>query len=142
LHFQRLNLVNLDLLREFLELLGQGKDSFRYFEKRPLEIVNNHLYSWLLIDEDVPVAYGHLEEEKGVIWLGIAVAQKLTGHGYGKIMLEKLIQDAKDSGLSHVCLTVDKSNLRAISLYERYDFKRLEEFTSFYKYKLNLLEKK
>lgn len=54
--------------------------------------------------------------------LGIAVFQEFTGKGLGKIMLEKLLTEAKKAGFEQMELTVYADNIRARSLYEKFGF--------------------
>ncbi len=53
---------------------------------------------------------------------GIALFQKYTGMGIGTILLEKLIEMARDSGFEQCELTVVSTNERAIKLYKRLGF--------------------
>lgn len=55
--------------------------------------------------------------------LGIALFEKFTGRGLGRIMLEKLLAEAKRVGFEQMELTVFSENVRAIRLYERLGFK-------------------
>ncbi|MGZ3943101.1 MAG: hypothetical protein ACXVOH_14210, partial [Bacteroidia bacterium] len=67
------------LLEQFIANAGSSLRSFRYFDKRPLEVIKNHLCTFLLVDSENPVAYGHLDNEHGTIWLGVAVSEKYIG---------------------------------------------------------------
>lgn len=133
--FQRINKENIHLIDEFLLALGDGANSFRYFAKRPVEIVLKHLLTVILIDEQkIPVAYGHLDKEDTDLWLGIAVAHNAQGIGLGKKMLHYLIDYARMQGEVSITLTVDKHNSRAIRLYEANSFVRTVEKDHYYQY--------
>lgn len=54
--------------------------------------------------------------------LGIALYQKYTGMGIGKIMFERLIEIARELGLEYLELSVNGDNKRAISLYKKSGF--------------------
>lgn len=134
--FQQINTSkSTQLLEVFLSTLGSGEESFRYFKKRPLTVIANHLITVLLIDDNqIPVAYGHLEKEGKFTWLGIAVAEKVQGNGFGRIMLQHLLNYAKMQGEEFISLTVDKTNYKAIQLYEHFNFSREAETNSYYQY--------
>ncbi len=55
--------------------------------------------------------------------IGIALYQKYTGQGIGKIMLEKLISEAKKAGFEQCELTVIEGNERAYKLYDKLGFR-------------------
>lgn len=51
----------------------------------------------------------------------IAVSEEMRGHGIGARLLAKAIEEAEGKAIA---LEVRKSNFKAISLYEKYDFKK------------------
>ena len=133
--FHHISSENIHLVKSFLTLLGDGTESFRYFARRPVEIVLNHLLTVVLLDgQESPVAYGHLDKEGIHLWLGIAVAQKAQGSGLGKMMLHHLIDYARTRGELSITLTVDKHNTKAIRLYEANNFVRTLEKDHYYQY--------
>lgn len=67
--------------------------------------------------------------------LGIALYQKYTGMGIGRIMIEKLIEIAKKRGLEQIDLEVVAGNERAIALYEKMGFEKYGTFPQNVKYK-------
>src|SRR3954469_20095673 len=84
------------LLQQFITHLHEGASSFRYYKTRPLNIIDKHLITLMLVDtKKHPVAYGHLEKENEVLWLGIAVADDYKGLGLGKQMMHALIKAAR-----------------------------------------------
>ena len=48
------------------------------------------------------------------------------GHGEGRRLLEKLLEDARDSKASRVVLETATVLVEAVALYERYGFQRIE----------------
>lgn len=137
--FQHISEENIYLIENFLSVLGNGAESFRYFSKRPIDIVLNHLLTVVILDENqLPIAYGHLDREEVNLWLGIAVAEKAQGLGVGKMMLQYLINYAKDQGELFITLTVDKINFKAIRLYETHKFTQVAEQGNYYKYRYKL----
>lgn len=129
------------LLRRFIDQMGIAATTFRYFSKRPVEVVNSHLATFLLIENEQPVAYGHLEDEGGCVWLGICVLPDYYGKGYGKLMMRALVDNAKKLNVNTISLTVDKVNEAAIRLYEHFNFQKLDSVDSYYKYTLDITEK-
>lgn len=55
--------------------------------------------------------------------IGIALFQKYTGFGLGRLMLERLLQRIKEAGFEQAELTVVSDNDRAYSLYRSLGFK-------------------
>jgi ribosomal protein S18 acetylase RimI-like enzyme len=134
--FLELGVHNVSELEEFLERLQEGKTNFRYFNKRPLTVISDHLITLLIRHEGLAVGYGHLDREDGITWLGIAVADKERGKGIGRLMMKELIKNAALKGISEIFLTVDKTNVHAIELYKTLNFNLVSESETYFKYKL------
>lgn len=118
-----------NLLTKFLDNAGSALLSFRYFNSRSFEVLNNHAYTILLLENGNPIGYGHLDLENEITWLGIAVAEGFQGKGLGKIILGDLINYSKKSEISIVKLSVDKDNTSAINLYKKYGFKIVKDLS-------------
>jgi GNAT superfamily N-acetyltransferase len=119
---------DIQLLALFLNDAGKSLITFRYFSKRPLEIIQNHKYTILILNEfNVPVGYGHLDPQYDVVWLGICVSEKQIGKGFGKMIMSDLTKKADSSGISELILKVDKQNVKAVSLYKKFNFKISDE---------------
>jgi len=120
-------------VEKFLSNAGKSLETFRYFTKRPLSAIENHLLTLLALDGDTPIGYGHLDkDENGRIWLGVCVSEAERGKGIGTTLVSELI----DHGLSNeVWLSVDASNLPAHKVYERigFVFQEKRQETWFYK---------
>ncbi|MEZ5010009.1 MAG: GNAT family N-acetyltransferase [Chitinophagales bacterium] len=129
---------NIYLLEYFLENLEEAKESFRYFNKRPLSIINSHLCTFLLIAENCqPIAYGHLDKEDDIVWLGIAVNSKSQGKGIGKLMMSHLIRFAQNNNINNIQLSVDIDNVKARNLYEKMGFICSSSFKKYALYNLS-----
>jgi len=140
-----MNIVYIDetkmgILKEFVRNLGDASISFRYFNSRSIETVNNHLITLLILNEDKPIAYGHLELEDEITWLGICVLPEFQGRGYSDIIMIELIQYAKSVNIQNIFLAVDNSNFRAINLYKKYNFTEEHIFEHFTRYILKIRE--
>jgi GNAT superfamily N-acetyltransferase len=104
--------------------------TFRYFKNRIFEeAIKTHIvtlmystYGYAHIDKDI---------ESGTYYLGICVMPEHQGKGIGKKLLDMLFKLHKDD----IYLTVDKQNISAISLYEKYHFKQICQTETSYKYK-------
>ncbi len=138
----RVTSPNDPLLRAFLDGAGNSLKTFRYFAKRPLEAINDHVCTWLWLEEDAPVAYGHLDREGDTVWLGIAVQEQHQGKGLGNIMMTLLLDAARGSGVHALKLSVDNTNETAIGLYEAHGFKLLEKTDSISFFTIDLMPKR
>lgn len=121
---------NSDQLNLFINSAGNSLDTFRYFSSRPFTVLSNHLCTLLLFENDIPVGYAHLDRDGENIWLGICIAASKKGKGYGNMLMERLFFEAKQKGVKVIQLSVDKVNLSAISLYEKYGFEGKGELKS------------
>ena len=136
--FTRVIYPETKLLEEFIQNAGNSLKSFRYFATRPIDTIRFHLCTFLLIENDVPVAYGHLDEEGGTTWLGMAVIEKEKGKGYGRAMLQQLIKEAQKFEVKKIKLTADNDNIAAINLYKSVGFKEIAKKETFSFYQLDV----
>ena len=124
---------DIKLLSAFLKDAGSSLKTFRYFGKRPLDIIQNHRYTILVLNEKSnPIGYGHLDPQGDIVWLGICVAENQVGKGYGKVIMSELTKKADFDGISELILQVDKTNISAVSLYRKFNFIITEEKDSLY----------
>jgi GNAT superfamily N-acetyltransferase len=126
---KKITISDLDILKHFIQSSGDSLKTFRYYEKRDFKIISNHILTVLLFFNNKPIAYGHLEKEDDKIWLGIMVSESEKGKGFGKVIMSYLISYCKENKFSNIFLTVDKNNLNAIYLYQKFDFKIVSEFS-------------
>ncbi|MAL59289.1 MAG: hypothetical protein CMC14_04500 [Flavobacteriaceae bacterium] len=120
---------NIFYLKEFIENLAENSKKFRYYASRPFSFIKNHLVTVVFLKNEKPFAYGHLDKEKDKVWLGIALIPSYTGKGYGKKMMDVLINYANENDLKKINLSVDADNLKAISLYRKFGFIEKEKNT-------------
>ena len=78
---KNIDINNLDLLQDFIDNMGSSNKTFRYFDKRGLSCISNHIVTVLFLEDkdEKPIAYGHLDKEGDNIWLGIAVKEGYAG---------------------------------------------------------------
>lgn len=122
----RINSQNRQLVTEFLEIAGTATlEKFRYYDARPLKIIDHHLATFIIHHESKSIAYGHLDQEEDIIWLGIAIAESFQGQGLGKLMMIHLLTYARLQKISKIKLAVDLDNRAAIPLYRKFGFKEI-----------------
>lgn len=138
IHKIQVNCDNLNLLEDFIFRAGNSLNSFRYFKTRSLDIVKNHLITYLYLIDERPIVYGHLDNDGNKIWLGIAVIQEMIGKGLGKQMMTDLIKFARKCNISDIHLSVDRDNLSAIKLYSNFKFIKESENDRYFVMKLHL----
>jgi len=68
------------------------------------------------------------------VGIGIALYQKYIGNGLGRVLINRLIKVAKDSGFEQIELDVVEGNERAISLYKSVGFIEYGRFPNANKY--------
>ena len=114
-------------LLALIPALNSHSDGFRYFESRDVSVLQDHLTTVVLMINDQPVGYGHLDQEGPVTWLGIAILPSYSGKGFGHKIMQALMQSAADQGLEQVDLFVDRTNDGAQHLYLRHGFHEQSE---------------
>ena len=118
------------LLNEFLNNSIPG--TFRYFNKRSVNVISNHLITLILIDDNLPVGYAHIDYDDNKYWFGICILENYQGKGYGKKLMEYIFNHEKIINIDNIYLTVDKINDIAINLYKKYNFYIIEENDSYF----------
>lgn len=115
-------------LRTFSKLTHP--DTFRYFKNRVFEdAIKTHIVTLMYST----YGYAHIDKDDktGRVYLGVCVMPEYQGKGIGKKLIEMLLKLHKED----IYLTVDKQNVAAISLYEKYKFVRIDETANSYTYK-------
>lgn len=126
-----INNHNISLLEKFIK--NKLSNNFRYFEKRNINIINNHYITIIGTINDIPIGYGHIDIDNNIYWLGICILEEYHGNGYGKYIMNYLINKFNESNVQELYLTVDKNNIVAIKLYEKYNFKIIKDYDYYYK---------
>nr|WP_299171039.1 GNAT family N-acetyltransferase [uncultured Allomuricauda sp.] len=114
---------NYSSLSSFINGLGDEQNSFRYFRSRGQEALKNHLFTCLVLKNQTPVGYGHLDQENDIVWLGIVIKQEYQGLGFGKKIMQVLIDKGEAMGVRVIQLSVDNDNINALGLYKKHGFK-------------------
>ena len=119
---------DLQRLRTFSEL--DHPPSFRYFKNRVFEdAIKTHVVT--LMYSTYGYAHVDLDVKSGRHYLGICILPEYQGNGAGKRLLNLLLK----LYTGDIYLTVDKDNARAITLYDTYEFVRIQESETTYTYK-------
>lgn len=122
-----IRIASLSGLEEFLR--NPMPDTFRYFQSRsPTASLATHQLTVLVYDNDVPIAYGHIDDN----WIGVCVLPPYQQKGYGSSILDFLNLYAKAESIPYLRLTVDKDNMTAVQLYEKKGFEKIEEREKYY----------
>ena len=117
------------LLNEFLNNSIPG--TFRYFNKRSINVIKNHIITLILIDDNLPVGYAHIDYDDKY-WFGVCILDNYQGKGYGKKIMEYIFNHERIKNIDNIYLTVDKVNYIAISLYKKYNFYIVEEKDTYF----------
>jgi ribosomal-protein-alanine N-acetyltransferase len=125
-----LNNKNIIYLENFLK--NNIPDTFRYFSKRNIDVIDNHLLTIVLLKDDESVGYAHIDFDDNKYWFGICIIPEYQGKGYGKLMMEYLFNNKKLENINEIYLTVDKININAIGLYKKFNFNILSEKETYY----------
>ncbi len=87
----------------------------------------------VLIDNDQLVGYFYAQNIVGeVTLLNIAVAPEQQGKGYGKALLEHLLDHCEKANAESVWLEVRESNHKAFALYECVGFNEVDRRRNYY----------
>ncbi|MBA5763917.1 ribosomal protein S18-alanine N-acetyltransferase [Vibrio sp. 404] len=87
----------------------------------------------VLIDNDQLVGYFYAQNIVGeVTLLNIAVAPERQGKGYGKALLEHLLDHGEKANAESVWLEVRESNHKAFALYECAGFNEVDRRKNYY----------
>ncbi len=130
----KLNMENIGYLERFLK--NEMPDTFRYFQKRDISIIQNHKLTILLMKNDEPIGYAHIDEEDNRKWFGICIIKEYQNKGLGKKMMDYIfnLESIKDE---EIYLSVDKVNIGAIHLYKKYGFEIIKDNLNYYLMKMN-----
>jgi ribosomal protein S18 acetylase RimI-like enzyme len=122
---------NNNLLHDFISN-NKLPNTFRYFNKRTVDVIQNHLITILLVDDELPIGYAHIDFDDDKYWFGICIIDKYQGKGYGGKMMEYIFNDEKVKRIDKIYLTVDKINTVAINLYKKNEFLIIDEKESYF----------
>jgi len=128
-----INHSNINLLIDFLD--NPLPSSFRYFEKRTIDTIKNHVLTLLLIKDGIPIGYSHIDYDNtsNKYWFGICILPSHHNKGYGDFLMNNILTKSKTKQINTIYLTVDNENTYAIKLYIKHNFNEInknEKFTT------------
>ncbi|TGB02345.1 GNAT family N-acetyltransferase [Halobacillus salinus] len=119
-------LLNAPHLRRYNKDWGRSGDFalVAYTDEKPAGA------AWYRLFPEDEKGYGFVDERTPEI--GIALTSEVRGKGIGKRLLSELIRSASDFGYPALSLSVDPKNERAVQLYQRIGFKRIDNVSGSY----------
>ena len=127
---------NTSLLQNFI-LNNKLPNTFRYFNKRNIDVIKNHIITIILLNETTPIGYSHIDFDDNKYWFGICILEKYQGNGYGKKIMEYIFNHENIKNIKNIYLTVDKINIVAINLYKKFNFYNIDEKDTYFTMCLN-----
>jgi ribosomal protein S18 acetylase RimI-like enzyme len=125
----KIDKTNIEILKVFLD--NNLPSTFRYFSKRSVDCIENHIITIIGMVDSIPVGYGHIDkDDTDTYWLGVCILDNFHSNGYGSSIIKYLIEHVD---IPTIHLTVDKSNQKAVSLYKKFGFSIVTEFDTYYK---------
>lgn len=121
---------NITLLNNFI--LNKLPNTFRYFNKRSSDVINNHLLTIILHDKEIPVGYSHIDFDDNKYWFGICILDNYQNKGYGKKIMNYIFNNENIKKIEKIFLTVDKINTVAIHLYKKFNFVIIDENENYF----------
>jgi hypothetical protein len=74
---------NICLLKDFI-YNNKLPNTFRYFNKRTIDVIKNHLITIILLDNELTLGYAHIDFDDNKYWFGICILENYQGMGNGK----------------------------------------------------------
>lgn len=109
-----INESNIDILNNFIETMNDKR--FRYYDKRDISIVKNHILTIILLNDTEYVGYAHIDYEDKY-WFGIYINPKYRKRGIATRLLNMILCHKNINKINNIHLTVDIENNEAIRLY-------------------------
>ena len=132
-----INETNKILLNDFLE--KNNSNFFRYYEKRDLTIIKNHVFTVILKnDEDDTVGYAHIDHENDIYWVALCVLHDYQQNGYGKYLLDNVHDCAVNKNIETLHLSVDVDNMIALNIYLKKGYHIIDITQKYYVMKKSL----
>ena len=125
------NPLHKQYLQEFID--QSILPTFRYYQKRSIEAVKNHILTLLDIEDNTVRGYAHIDydDSQQRHFLGICVLPPYQKNKIGSLLLQTVLEHV-DKFRIHLYLTVDKENIIARKMYEKYGFTLFEERETFF----------
>lgn len=129
-----INKTNLKDLENIKDILTSKFDDFWSFNILKEELENeNSKYLVAKIDNEI-IGFAGIKiilDEADI--MNIVVKKNFRNNGVGSLLLKNLINLSKDLNISSISLEVDETNIVAINLYKKFDFKEIGNRKNYYK---------
>lgn len=136
-------LLHISLVGGETDFLSFGKNAFNISEEREAKFIERFRTAkndvmLVALDGDKVVGNAVLEAERIPRYshratLSVTVLKEYWGRGIGTELIKRLIEFAKSTSLSVVSLEVRADNSRAITLYEKFGFKKIGVYEQYFK---------
>lgn len=130
-----INNYNISFLQNFLK--NDIPKTFRYFNKRNIKVIENHFLTVILIVDNREIGYAHIDFDDGKYWFGICILSDYQGKGYGKKLIQFVLNNSKLRNIKEIYLSVDKINENAIKLYKNFNFIIISETETYFIMKIS-----
>ena len=126
--------MNFKDLENIKEILTSKFDNFWNYNVLKEELENeNSKYLVAKIDNEI-IGFAGIKiilDEADI--MNIVVKKNFRNNGIGSLLLKNLISLSKELRLSSILLEVDETNIVAINLYKKFDFKEIGNRKNYYK---------
>jgi perosamine synthetase len=140
----KINIINdnnIELLKSFI--LNNKSNNFRYYNKRDISVIKNHLITLILTNDDnKSIGYAHIDNENNEFWFGICLLEDYQNKGLGTKIMNYIFNKKNITLIKNIKLTVDNDNFNAIKLYKKFGFieeNKESNFTKMIRNNYNLL---
>ena len=134
--FTKIEIMTMRLsdLEEIKTTLQEDFDDFWNYEIFKSELVNNNSSYLVLRYDDEIVCFGGFQKiiDNADI-MNIVTKKSKRNMGFARLILNELINIAKEENLKSITLEVNENNKPAIHLYELFDFKQVGLRKNYYK---------
>ena len=128
---EEMNLSHLEIIKN---ILTSEFDDFWNYNVLKEELENkNSKYLVAKIDNEI-IGFAGIKiilDEADI--MNIVVKKNFRNNGVGSLLLKNLIELSKDLNISSISLEVDETNIVAINLYKKFDFKEIGNRKNYYK---------
>lgn len=125
MNFIEIKKENKNILADFIPKIDSN--FFRYFDKRNINCIENHILTIAIEFENEIIGYAHIDKDNDINWFGIFILNNFTNKGIGLKTSNYILNHNKIKFLEKISLSVDKDNISAIKLYEKLGFKLSQE---------------
>lgn len=104
--------------------------TFRYFNKRNIDVIQNHKLTILLKDvlNEIIFGYVHIDYDEEKYWFGIYLHEEYQNKKIGSKIMNYVFNLFEIKNLNEIYLTVDNNNYGAIHLYSKYKFEEIKKY--------------